>query len=69
MTAIPSPRPVDMLFPGAKRQEAIMLGFCVLPPIGCGKPVTGFDDELSEREYRISRLCQTCQDEIFGGGE
>lgn len=23
-------------------------------------------DELSEREYRISGLCQTCQDIVFG---
>ena len=25
-----------------------------------------FRDELSEREYGISGLCQTCQDGIFG---
>ena len=66
MTAVPSPRPVDFLFPEAKRQEAIMLGFCALPPFGCGKPVTGFSDELSAREYKISGLCQTCQNEVFG---
>jgi hypothetical protein len=42
----------------------------------CGKPPTEtglnygplaflFRDELSAREYRISGLCQTCQDETF----
>ena len=25
-----------------------------------------FRDELSRKEYRISGLCQKCQDEIFG---
>ena len=34
----------------------------------CGKDVnveTDFDDELSRREYGISRLCQACQDSVF----
>jgi len=26
-----------------------------------------FKDELSRKEYRISALCQVCQDEVFGG--
>ncbi len=25
-----------------------------------------FKDELSRREYKISGLCQSCQDDIFG---
>ena len=66
MTAVPSPRPIDVLLPQAQRQEAIILGFCSLPPLGCGKSVTGFRDELSAREYKISGLCQNCQDEVFG---
>lgn len=28
-----------------------------------------FRDELSQREYRISKLCQECQDKIFGDEE
>lgn len=39
---------------------------CVRPPIGCGKPIGEFRDEISKREYTISGLCQACQDEIFG---
>ena len=31
----------------------------------CGGPVGKFKDELSEREYRISGMCQKCQDEVF----
>jgi len=32
----------------------------------CHKPVTGFRDSLSRKEYSISGLCQECQDEVFG---
>ena len=37
----------------------------------CGTPVNmgAFRDELSRREYQISGLCQTCQDETFNEGE
>jgi len=31
----------------------------------CGGPIDKFRDELSEREYRISGMCQLCQDEVF----
>lgn len=31
----------------------------------CGKNATEFRDEISKREYRISSLCQHCQDEMF----
>lgn len=35
----------------------------------CGKPVdpeTGFKDALSLREWKITRTCQACQDEVLG---
>ena len=40
-------------------------GVCVM----CGKEVTedSFRDDLSKKEFTISGLCQSCQDEIFGG--
>jgi len=28
-----------------------------------------FRDELSRKEFKISGLCQKCQDATFGGGE
>lgn len=34
----------------------------------CGKeinPETDFRDDLSRREFKISGLCQECQDDIF----
>jgi hypothetical protein len=38
----------------------------VCPICGNNPLVTGFRDELSKREFEISGLCQTCQDETFG---
>jgi len=34
----------------------------------CDKRVRGFNDELSMTEYKISGLCQQCQDDFFGAG-
>lgn len=58
-------KPVDRLFPEINRIESINNKRCINPPIGCGKEITGFKDILSQKEYRISGLCQKCQDEIF----
>lgn len=51
---------------GVDRQESIQANTCIAPPIGCGKPITTFRDEVSRREFTISGLCQDCQDKIFG---
>lgn len=35
----------------------------------CGESIKGpsaFRDEISRKEYKISGLCQECQDSIFG---
>jgi hypothetical protein len=45
-------------------------GRCVAPPTGCGQPLPGspataFRDQPSRDEYRITGLCQSCQDRIF----
>jgi hypothetical protein len=53
----------------AGRTDAIRNDRCVRKPIGCGEPATEFRDALSEREFRISGLCQKCQDRLFGGDE
>ncbi len=47
---------------GRSRGDALTTRSCVM----CGKPADKFRDELSEKEYLISRLCQACQDSIFG---
>ena len=34
--------------------------------VTCGGDATKFNDAASEREYQISKMCQTCQDSVFG---
>lgn len=50
---------------GFDRRTAIILDLCQPEPIGCGGDATEFADELSRAEYRISGLCQKCQDQFF----
>ncbi|MBC8395088.1 MAG: hypothetical protein H8E05_00160 [Bacteroidetes bacterium] len=50
---------------GRSRSIALASGQCVK----CGEFNLEFKDEPSRREYRISALCQCCQDGIFGGEE
>ena len=33
--------------------------------ISCGCDANHFRDELSQKEYSISRMCQGCQDQVF----
>ena len=35
----------------------------------CAGDATSFRDDLSVKEYAISGMCQTCQDEVFGANE
>lgn len=58
-------RPVDQIFPDAHRPVAIATGMCVSPPLGCGQRVSGFNDETSAREYKITGMCQGCQDKFY----
>ena len=58
-------RPVDQIFPDAHRPVAIATGTCVSPPFGCGQKVAGFSDEASAREYKITGMCQACQDKLY----
>ena len=32
----------------------------------CKKQIGKFKDNLSEKEYKISGMCQDCQDQTFG---
>ncbi len=52
---------------GQDRRTAIHEDKCQPPPIGCGLPVGEFKDPISAKEYRISGLCQKCQDRLFSG--
>ena len=48
---------------GISHTDAQNQGVCVT----CGTSVVGeFRDALSAKEYRISGMCQECQDNFFG---
>ena len=52
---------IEKMFPGTK--AAIANKQCPL----CHLPIIDeFRDALSTREYQISGICQTCQDDVFG---
>lgn len=46
---------------GINRVNTIRGNKCVV----CGKDATEFKDALSAKEYRISGMCQKCQDKTF----
>ena len=48
---------------GLDRVAAITTNTCVF----CKDPDLNFRDQLSEKEYTISGICQKCQDDVFGG--
>lgn len=43
------------------RSQAILANLCVF----CDNPNLNFIDDLSRREYKISGMCQSCQDNFF----
>jgi len=49
-------------FFGRSRKECFENSACVM----CGGPAIEFRNELSKKEYTISCMCQTCQDDLFG---
>ena len=58
---IPEFRPVDILFPAARAlKEMALCPFC-----GVAIVESDFRDAISLKEYHISGLCQSCQDEVF----
>lgn len=54
---------IEAVFPGTK--QAIAEYKCPL----CRQAVGKFRDALSQKEYRISGMCQKCQDSVFGGSD
>ena len=47
---------------GKNRPDTVAIGHCTT----CDGEAVSFRDEQSEREYMISGMCQSCQDDIFG---
>ena len=53
---------------GVDRVKTITEGYCV----SCDTEniiATSFRDDISRKEYAISGLCQSCQDDVFGGSD
>lgn len=50
---------------GFDAPDYIRISKCVPAPIGCEGDATQFRDAISEQEYRVTGLCQVCQDKIF----
>ena len=43
------------------RKELITENICSW----CGESAEEFEDDLSRKEYKISGMCQACQDDVF----
>jgi len=50
---------------GKSRVETVAGNRCTT----CDDPDMDFRTELDRREYRISGMCQRCQDSVFGSSE
>jgi len=53
---------------GRDRTATISAGLCVTCP-SKGNIASSFTDDISRKEYQISAMCQSCQDDFFGGCE
>ena len=58
-------KPVFKLPQFKKEKENVSQGKCAT----CGGKAGEFTDALSEKEYKISGMCQGCQDKFYGGME
>ena len=68
MEATPKHPALDLLLgglAGKSRTVTISKGLCMT----CEGRAIQFRDAISQDEYRISGMCQCCQDSVFGVGE
>ena len=49
---------------GVDRRDSIVANTCTL----CRQPAVEFRDMLSQKEFRISGMCQACQDKVWAPG-
>jgi|TARA_R100001163_G_scaffold47323_1_gene35569 hypothetical protein len=56
----------EIIFNGKDRATCVREGTCVTCDAQ-GIIATSFRDDVSRKEYQISGMCQSCQDEVFGG--
>jgi len=60
----PEKRIVDLF---ENMRKARKIAFETNTCVACEKPAHEFRDVLSEREWKISAMCQACQDDFFEG--
>ena len=53
-------KPINLIFPALS--DTRFQGKCPT----CGTETTRFRNKVSLKEYRISGMCQECQDSVFG---
>ena len=51
---------------GVDRVETIAGGDCISCDEARDLKATSFRDDVSRKEYAISGMCQSCQDDVFG---
>jgi len=56
----------EIIFNGKDRVTSIKEGICLTCDESKGLKATSFRDDISRKEYSISAMCQSCQDDIFG---
>ena len=59
----------SIIFNGKDRVTCIQEGTCVTCDDAHDIKATSFRDDISKKEYSISGMCQSCQDDVFGVGE
>jgi hypothetical protein len=59
----------QIIWNGKDRQTCIEDGICLTCDESKGLKATSFRDDISRKEYAISAMCQSCQDDIFGVGD
>jgi len=56
----------EIIFNGKTREACISEGVCISCDEAKDLKATSFDDDISRKEYAISGMCQSCQDDVFG---
>ena len=56
----------QIIFNGKDRVEVIASGDCLTCDEARDLKATSFRDDISRKEYSISGMCQSCQDDVFG---
>ena len=59
----------QIIWNGKDRQTCIEEGTCITCDEAQGLVATSFRDDVSRKEYAISAMCQSCQDDVFGHDE